>query len=320
MRYQPTQQRAEFQDIEAFRAFMAGWDLRFRQLESGGAGMTVISVVHGDTLVHRYRFTRRLHQQGASPPEALCFGVADPTRITWRDQPVPQGTVLSFNRPGGYESVTESGFNGLQFGVSRSRLRAMADDLGASDRIWSVLEVADVFVPEKALFCSLADALDGMAAKAVLSDPSVGLALQDAMLVSLVRSLDSGADCRAVSPDYRSRVISRVLEYLDANAGQIFVRELYVQAGASWRTLDRAFRDRFGITPKQYLMIDRLTRAHEELRCAAPDRTVSEIATKWGFWHLGRFAALHKRQFGELPSETLTYRPPDPITEKAGNL
>jgi AraC-like DNA-binding protein len=33
--------------------------------------------------------------------------------------------------------------------------------------------------------------------------------------------------------------------------------------------------------------------------------TVSEIALKWGFYHMGRFAIRYKALFGESPSQTL---------------
>jgi AraC family ethanolamine operon transcriptional activator len=42
------------------------------------------------------------------------------------------------------------------------------------------------------------------------------------------------------------------------------------------------------------------------LREADPQReTVGDIAARWGFWHLSRFAADYKEMFGELPSNTL---------------
>ena len=55
-----------------------------------------------------------------------------------------------------------------------------------------------------------------------------------------------------------------------------------------------------------YLQQVRLGRAHEALRAADPTRvTVSSIAHRWGFAHLGRFASAYRVKFGQSPSETL---------------
>ena len=35
------------------------------------------------------------------------------------------------------------------------------------------------------------------------------------------------------------------------------------------------------------------------------DGTVADVLTRHGIWEFGRFAARYRRQFGELPSETL---------------
>jgi len=37
---------------------------------------------------------------------------------------------------------------------------------------------------------------------------------------------------------------------------------------------------------------------------AARNDTVGDVAARWGFWHLSRFAADYSRLFGELPSAT----------------
>jgi transcriptional regulator GlxA family with amidase domain len=55
-----------------------------------------------------------------------------------------------------------------------------------------------------------------------------------------------------------------------------------------------------------YLGRLRLAKAHEDLRdLDSSGRTVAEIANRWGFLHLGRFAAAYRTQYGNLPSHTL---------------
>ncbi len=55
-----------------------------------------------------------------------------------------------------------------------------------------------------------------------------------------------------------------------------------------------------------YLKQKRLEAARRTLLTAEPLTTsVTEVATQWGFFHLGRFARDYRQLFGELPSETL---------------
>lgn len=82
--------------------------------------------------------------------------------------------------------------------------------------------------------------------------------------------------------------------------------ELAQAAGVSVRTLGQAFRAHRGCTPMQALREARLHGVHAELLTAAPgSTTVRDIATGWGYAHMGLFAAAYKRRFGQGPAQTL---------------
>jgi AraC-like DNA-binding protein len=84
------------------------------------------------------------------------------------------------------------------------------------------------------------------------------------------------------------------------------VPELAQRAGTPERTLRAAFRGSFGISPMEYLRIQRLHEARRLLRAHADHRmTVTQVAFGLGFWDLGRFAGAYRSLFGERPSETL---------------
>ncbi|MFY4722102.1 AraC family transcriptional regulator [Streptomyces sp. LaBMicrA B280] len=91
-------------------------------------------------------------------------------------------------------------------------------------------------------------------------------------------------------------------------------------AGVSVRTLERAFHRRFGLPPYGYLRQVRLKRVRAELTASdAANKTVSEVAARWGFSHFGRFAQEYRKKYHENPSETVRrhreMRSPEP-----GNL
>jgi len=74
--------------------------------------------------------------------------------------------------------------------------------------------------------------------------------------------------------------------------------------GVSVRTLQAAFRQQLGISPMGYVRQVRLENVHNDLRSGI-GRTVAEVAHRWGFAQLGRFATAYRAVYGVAPSSTL---------------
>ncbi|MFM7136669.1 MAG: helix-turn-helix transcriptional regulator [Planctomycetota bacterium] len=107
----------------------------------------------------------------------------------------------------------------------------------------------------------------------------------------------------------RTEIIRRTMAALDAEAVERpTVEQLAAAAGVTERTLARAFRDTFGTSPLQYVLLRQLHAVRRGLRSAPGDATVSEILVRHGIWDHGRFAARYRRHFGETPSATLIHR------------
>lgn len=84
------------------------------------------------------------------------------------------------------------------------------------------------------------------------------------------------------------------------------IAELARQTGVPERTLRTAFHRSYGLSPLEYLRLQRLYEARRLLRASGQDRTtVTQIAFGLGFWDLGRFAGRYHALFGEHPSQTL---------------
>ncbi|MCR3721988.1 MULTISPECIES: AraC family transcriptional regulator [Prauserella salsuginis group] len=108
-------------------------------------------------------------------------------------------------------------------------------------------------------------------------------------------------DSRSTVP-YRVR---RVLALIESEPeADLSLKSLSAFAGVSERTLQRDFRTVLDVAPRQYVERVRLARAHDDL-VHAKGRTVAEIANRWGFGHVPRFAAAFRRRYGRSPSAVL---------------
>ena len=107
----------------------------------------------------------------------------------------------------------------------------------------------------------------------------------------------------------REKIIRRSMDFVDQHDGEyLSVEQLAAAAGVSERTLRDAFQRYFGVPPVRYLNRRTLHQVRNALKAADPSvTTVTEIATQFGVWELGRFARDYSTLFGELPSETLRH-------------
>ncbi|HEY8357787.1 MAG TPA: AraC family transcriptional regulator [Ramlibacter sp.] len=112
---------------------------------------------------------------------------------------------------------------------------------------------------------------------------------------------------RVKPPDVAPRAVRRAREYIVAHLAEaISVNDIAAASGLCVRSIQAAFLRHTGQSPMAFLRDRRLEAVHLQLRSAAPGATVTEVALRFGFCHLGRFASSYARKFGEAPSATLS--------------
>lgn len=102
------------------------------------------------------------------------------------------------------------------------------------------------------------------------------------------------------------RQVTLVEEYLVAHAEEaINIGALAKEIGYSFSAIYKGFQQFRGYTPLNFLKRTRLVNFRKRLLEGSPDVTLTKLATDLGFTHLGRLSSDYKKQFGELPSDTL---------------
>jgi AraC-like DNA-binding protein len=135
--------------------------------------------------------------------------------------------------------------------------------------------------------------------------------LEQALIEAMVACLTTADDAEDRAAQRRHEaILRRFRRALEETPDQaLYIPELCKVIGVSGRTLRVCCQEQLGMSPKRYLLLRRMHLARRALRDSASDiTTVTEIATRYGFWHFGRFAGEYQSLFGEAPSATL-HRP-----------
>jgi AraC-like DNA-binding protein len=140
--------------------------------------------------------------------------------------------------------------------------------------------------------------------------PASAAAVQDLVLSSLLLHHPTNYLAELTDPVPRGtrHYVRRAIEYADQNLGEaLTVARLAEVAGVGVRALQDGFREAVGSSPTVWIRSRRLERAHADLTAADPGDgiTVTDIAMRWGFSHLGRFSVRYRERFGVSPHETL---------------
>ena len=144
----------------------------------------------------------------------------------------------------------------------------------------------------------------------LMHHPLIGQRLQESLVTGLLLATDHQYRIQLDSRRQFTaapRAVRRAAEAMRAQPGRPFTAtDLAEVAGVSRRSLQQGFQRYVGMSPMTYLREVRLGCAHDELRHGDPgDVSVTEVAYRYGFLHLGRFSAMYRHRYGEPPSQTL---------------
>ena len=139
--------------------------------------------------------------------------------------------------------------------------------------------------------------------------PLVLAQLEEALITALLMGQPNNySDALHAGSDHvhAPRPVRLMLDQLMAAPEQEWtLGSLAAAAGVSPRTLQMACQRHLGQPPMAVLRDVRLERVRQDLLSAGPELTVTEIAMRWGFYQLGRFAGDYRQRFGETPSATI---------------
>lgn len=297
--------RRTFSDFDELSSAAPDWDFEYNKLDSTPFKGQIDQLVLPGCAIHRGRFSGRHKQKGSPPKELRTFAIfTDPQlEMVWRGQDVDGGQFAVFPKGGELDCFTEDGFDMFTISVSEESLFSIASELGFQT-LEKELKSTEVIRGKASAMQRLRKILlqNTSPSSAPILD---GAGLEKTVLLNLIGALETENEpIAACNRSRRRRAAVRQVDeiILAQSTDPPKVKDLCRLVGVSERTLEYAFSEYCGLTPKTYINAMRLNGVRRKLRTT---KSVADAANAWGFWHMGQLARDYRNLFGELPSDTL---------------
>ena len=295
-----------FSDFDELTDAIRGWQLELFKLDSNPFEGRFFQLMDSDFILTRAYFSSCMKAEGAPPVGFRSFVVpVDPRlEMIWRGQRISGSDLLVFPTGSELHALSDRNFNVYTLSVFDEALFNTASRLG-------VPGLETVFDKREVIHCRPSKMAKTRRMLSYLEEfPAQHSFASNQILTALVHLLASGGNGN-VSPLTKTRRQRIVMDsetlITQYSEDSMTVQRLCKHTGVSKRTLEYAFNEQIGVTPKQFISSIRLNSVRKLLRSGAVHKVV-DAANAWGFWHMGQFARDYRKLFGELPSATLSQR------------
>ena len=282
-------------DIDDQSLMLDGWEQKYTQLETGSFKAKASSLnVSACNNIFRKHTNRRMHKNFVTPGNLIRLAAVLPGSDVslFQGREIIAGDLFVL-RPGIELELVCHG----KFDVAVVELESNLNFPCLEDIDNNPLGVIDV-LPKHAT-SGFSDKIN-----AAFLQGKMNVEFFSSMCAPAVRALYykdpiDNKDCIEDVVTKAIRLVEHCLEDLDELPK---IPVIAAHLGVSERVLEYSFARRYGVSPIRYFKFMRLHCARREIRVGK--LSVTDIAMKWGFSHLGRFSGIYRDTFGELPSRT----------------
>ncbi len=302
----------ETTDPSEFEVALRPWELLCRPIDAGDFRHRVTLFAGSELLLYHETYDLGVHLTGMTPAGMLVLSVptfsGGETNFWGEDGSERR---LPCVQPGVAEATLAAGYRQRVVGLPLDTLYGVVSP-GIRERLERIClqhQIGCSPVARERLGRWIGDTLERLGRRPDLARSRAYEArlLEEfvTLLVGLVEGdLESGNEYRTAAS---RRGFERALAFIrGAPMSDIRLSRLCGVSGVSERSLQYAFQESLGMSPKAFMTARRLHAARQALLACSPETTrVSEVAMQHGFFELGRFAVTYRKHFGECPSETL---------------
>lgn len=293
-----------YTDVEAYNEAVHNWDLKFKLLSKSDFSSNLHMIYNEEFSLAKEKLTGKIEQKGKTQEGFIVFGIPiNDTPFYWFDKKVTNRDLLIFPFANNFDVISDDNFEVYVVSIHKRLFYEALDEKGLEqfNKLYTGT-AQNLFLSKQ--FSSRFTRLLHYFLNTNLGNPEKNKELINTIVFSLVEYLNSLTEPNTeIKKSKKELAVEKAVELINTQVTRLFsIPQLCALVQVSERTLLSGFKDKYNVTPSDYIKAHRLNMVKHEIHHSTITN-ISKIAGKYHFWHMGQFAKDFKKQFGILPSE-----------------
>ncbi len=295
-----------FTDIDIYNEVVNNWDLNFKLLSKSDFSAQLKMISNEKFSLVRQKLTGKIEQKGKTQKDFIVFGFAtNNTSFYWFDNKANSNNLIIFPKDNNFEVVSYEDYDIFVVSIYKDCFFKTLESIGVNTQIPIYDGESKMLFLSNTFSKRFSKLLNYFLNSDLKNDKK-----NDTMIKTIVTTLieylnETNHSNKNDKTNKKDVALEKAVEIINSDIESLFsIKQLCVMVGVSERTLLYAFKEKYKVSTSQYIKAHRLNKVKQEIY-TTKRKSISKIAGKYHFWHMGQFAKDFKKQFGILPSEVL---------------